>query len=125
MCKRAKAARNTYNGLLQLLPVSKKPWVNVTMDFVTGLPKCHAYSQIFDAILMVIDRLLKEHYYILCNEENKRTSAKATAKLIMQHVWSREGLPVSMMSSFYKLCDVINNNHDKLCWLKFIAQTII
>ena len=96
MCRRAKAARNAYNGLLQPLPVSKRPWVDVTMDFVTGLPKCHAYGQIFDAILMIIDRLSKERHYIPCTEENKETSAKATAELFIQYIWSREGLPISL-----------------------------
>ena len=56
------------------------------MDFVTGLPKCHAYSQIYDAILMVIDRLLKECHYILCIEKNKEILAEATAELVMRHV---------------------------------------
>ena len=83
MCKRVKAARDLYNELLQLLLVFKKPWVNVTMDFVTSLPKCHAYDQIYDAIFMVIDRLSKKHYYIPCTEENKGTSAEATAELFM------------------------------------------
>ena len=96
MCKRTKATRDTYNRLLQLLLVSERLWVDVTMDFVTSLPKCHAYGQIFDAILMVINWLSKERYYIPCTEENKKTSAKAIAKLFMQHVWSRKGLPISI-----------------------------
>ena len=96
--KRAKAARDTYNGLLQPLSVPERLWVNVTMDFVIGLPKCHAHGQIYDAIFMVIDRLSKEHHYILCTEENKGTLAEATAELVMRHVWSREGLPISMTS---------------------------
>lgn len=83
VCKRAKAAKDTYNRLLQPLPVPERPWVDVTIDFVTGLPKCHAYSQIYDVIFMVIDRLLKEHYYILCSENNESMSAEATAKLFM------------------------------------------
>ena len=99
MCRRAKAARNTYNGLLQLLLVPKKPWVDVTIDFVTCLPKCHAYGQIYDTILMIIDRLLKERHYIPCTKEKEDTSAKATAKLFMQHVWSREGLLISLTSN--------------------------
>ena len=33
-----------YNRLFQPLPVPERPWVDVTMDFVTCLPKCHAYD---------------------------------------------------------------------------------
>lgn len=96
MCKRAKTIRDTYNGLLQPLLVPKRLWVDMTMDFVNGLPKCHAYDQIFDAILMIIDWLSKERYYIPCTEENKRTSVEAIAELFMQHVWSKKILPISM-----------------------------
>ena len=86
VCRRAKTARDVYNGLLQPLLVSKKPWVNVTIDFVTGLPKCHMYGQIFDAILMVIDCLSKERHYIPCTEENKGTSAEAMAELFIWYI---------------------------------------
>ena len=54
MCKQAKAARDTYHGLLQSLPVPEQAWTDITMDFVVELPKYKAYRQIYDAILMVI-----------------------------------------------------------------------
>ena len=79
VCKRAKASRDAYNGLLQPLPVPERPWVDLTMDFVVGLPK----SQGYDAILMVVDRLLKEKHYIPCTKDNNETSAKATAGLFL------------------------------------------
>ena len=44
VCRRVKVAHDIYNSLLQPLLVLKRLWVNVTIDFVTGLPKCHAYS---------------------------------------------------------------------------------
>ena len=76
VCKRAKATRDTYNRLLQPLLMPERPWIDVTMDFVTGFPKCHVYGQIFNAILMVIDRLSKEHHYISCTEITKRCPSK-------------------------------------------------
>ena len=69
------------------------------MNFMTDLLKCHAYGQIYDAILIVIDHLSKKHHYIPCTKKNKGTSAKATAKLFIQHVWSRESLPISLTSN--------------------------
>ena len=56
VCKRAKASRDAYNGLLQPLPVPERPWVDLTMDFVVGLLKSQGYDgKQYDAILMVVD----------------------------------------------------------------------
>ena len=93
VCKRVKAARDAYNGLLHPLPVPERPWVDLTMDFVVGLPK----SQGYDAILVVVDRLSKEKHYIPCTEDNG-TDAEATAAMFLRHVWCYHGLPVSLTS---------------------------
>ena len=100
VCKQAKAARDTYHSLLQPLPVPEQAWMDIIMDFVVGLPKCKVYRQIYDAILMVIDWLSKERHYISCFEEDERTSAKATADLFLQDIWSKHGLPISMTSDY-------------------------
>ena len=47
---------------------------------------------------MVINQLSKERHYIPCSEEDKCTSAKATADLFLWEVWSKHGLPISMTS---------------------------
>lgn len=70
----------------------------MTIDFVTGLPKCHVYGQIYDMILIVINHLSKKRYYILCLEDKEGTSAEATAELFMQYVWLRQDLPISLTS---------------------------
>ena len=98
MCKRAKAARDMYHSLLQSLPVPERAWTDITIDFVVGLPKYKAYEQIYDVILIVVDRLSKERHYILCSEEDERTSVEATANLFLWDVWSKHGLPTSMTS---------------------------
>ena len=99
VCKQAKAARDIYHSLLQLLPMLEQAWMNITMDFVVGLLKYKAYEQIYDAILIIINQLSKERHYIFCSEEDERTSVEATADLFLQDVWSKHGLPVSMMSN--------------------------
>ena len=86
LCKQAKAAQDIYYGLLQPLPVPERVWMDITMDFIMELSKCKAYGQIYDAILMVIDQLSKERYYIPCSEEDKYTSAEATTDLFFYDV---------------------------------------
>ena len=94
MCRRAKAPRDKYNGALNPLPVPERPWTDITMDFVTGLPEC----ELKNAILMVVDRLAKERVYIPCSDKDERTNAEATAKMLLHNVWRRHGLPSSIVS---------------------------
>ena len=94
-CRRAKAPRDKYNGKLNPLPIPKRNWEDITLDFVVGLPRC---SDRYNAILMVIDRLSKERHYIPCDTENDGTSAEATAKMLIQHVWKLHGLPLTIVS---------------------------
>ena len=86
VCKQAKAARDTYYDLLQPLLVLEQAWIDISMDFVVRLPKYKAYRQIYDAILIVINRLSKERHYIPCSKENERTSAEMTADLFLWDV---------------------------------------
>jgi hypothetical protein len=61
------------------------------MDFVTGLPKCEGY----DAILVVVDRLSKMALYI----PTKTTiNAEGLARVFMDHVYSKHGLPKSIVT---------------------------
>jgi hypothetical protein len=65
------------------------------MDFVTGLPKI---KDGFNAILMVVDRLIKMHHYVPCTAEEDGTSAEETAKLLINNVWKLHGLPSTIVS---------------------------
>ena len=91
-CRRAKAPRDQYNGLLKPLPIPTRPWTDVTLDFVTGLPHSNGYN----AVLMVIDRLTKERHYILCTTDENGTTAEATTYLLLNNVWKLHGLPLSL-----------------------------
>ena len=94
MCRQAKASRDQYNETLNPLPVPQRPWTDITMDFVTGLPEC----ELKNAILMVVDRLAKERVYIPCLDKDEGTNAEATAKILLHNVWQRHGLPLSVVS---------------------------
>ena len=80
-----------------------------------GLPKCEAYGQIYDAILMVIDQLSKERHYIPYSKKDERTSAEATADLFLRDVWSKHDLPISMTSD--RGPQFVSKMWDSLCKL--------
>ena len=100
VCKQAKASWDVYNRLFQPLPVPERPWIDLTMDFVVGLPKNQGYnnSKPYDAILIVVDWLSKERHYIPCTKEDNGTSAKATAAMFLRHIWCYYSLPISLTS---------------------------
>ena len=91
VCQRIKAETVAPAGLLQPLAIPTKPWSNVSLDFVNGLPK----SQGFEVILVVVDRLIKYVYFIPLSH---LYSAAKVARLYMQYVFKLHGLPTSLVS---------------------------
>lgn len=87
----AKPVRHSPFGNLKPLPVPIRPWQEVSMDFVTGLPT----SEGFDAILVVVDRLTKMRYIIPCNET---ATAPVITRRYLYHVWKLHGLPDAIVS---------------------------
>ncbi|GJP72818.1 hypothetical protein CLOP_g3574 [Closterium sp. NIES-67] len=62
-CQRIKSSRLRPAGLLQPLEPPSRPWQQVTMDFVTGLPAGPSGN---DAILVAVDRLTKMAHFAAC-----------------------------------------------------------
>ena len=71
--------------------IPNKPWLDVSMDFVEGLPK----SQSKDVVLVVVDRLTKFVHFILLFHPYTATKV---ANLYLQHVFKLHGMPASIMS---------------------------
>jgi len=61
------------------------------MDFVTGLPKCEGYG----AILVIVDQLSKMSLYI---PTKKTINAEGLARVFMDHVYSKHGLPKTIVT---------------------------
>jgi hypothetical protein len=55
-CQRNKISTRKPAGLLQPLPLPTHKWRDISMDFITQLPKTQSG---YDAILVVVDRLQK------------------------------------------------------------------
>ncbi|MCH86853.1 transposon Tf2-1 polyprotein, partial [Trifolium medium] len=91
VCQRQKYAATTPGGLLQPLPVPNQVWEDLSLDFITGLPKSKGY----DAILVVVDRLSKYSHFILLKHPY---NAKSIAELFVKEVVRLHGIPQSLIS---------------------------
>ncbi|SOV07457.1 uncharacterized protein UDID_18912 [Ustilago sp. UG-2017a] len=90
-CRRIKAVRHKPYGHLKSLPVPPHPWSSISMDLIEQLPP----SSDFTAILIVVDRLTKMAIFVPTTNE---LDAPKLAKLFLHHVYSKHGLPTSIMS---------------------------
>ena len=69
VCAFAKQVRKNAR-LYTLLPVLMRPWDDVSMDFVLGLPRrvCHQ-----DFIMVVVDRFSKMAHFVPCSKTSDAT----------------------------------------------------
>ncbi|MCH86958.1 hypothetical protein A2U01_0007822, partial [Trifolium medium] len=91
VCQRQKYDSTTPGGLLQPLPVPNAIWEDLSLDFITGLPK----SKGFEAILVVVDRLSKYGHFILLKHPY---TAKSVAELFVKEIVRLHGIPSSIIS---------------------------
>ncbi|GKB36557.1 putative reverse transcriptase domain-containing protein [Tanacetum coccineum] len=69
-----------------------KKWENITMDFVTKLPKT-ATGQ--DMIWVIVDRLTKSAHFLPMREDD---SMKKLTRQYLKEIVSRHGVPISIIS---------------------------
>ena len=91
-CQRSKPVVGRTRGLLQPLPVPADRWEEVSLDFVTGLPRT---ARGHDAVLVVVDRFTKWAYFI---PTQTTVDAKGTAELFHEWIFSRHGMPKGIVS---------------------------
>ncbi|WVZ53878.1 hypothetical protein U9M48_004766 [Paspalum notatum var. saurae] len=61
VCQRVKAEHLKPAGTLQPLPIPSWKWENISMDFITGLPKTRDG---YDSIWVIVDRLIKSAHFL-------------------------------------------------------------
>nr|GEY61150.1 hypothetical protein [Tanacetum cinerariifolium] len=90
-CAKVKAKHQNPLGLLVQLTIPEWKWDNITMDFITKLPKS---SQGFDTIWVIVDRLIKSAYFFPVRENDPLDKL---ARLYLNRIVTRHGIPVSII----------------------------
>ena len=91
LCQRMKNRMEELAGKLKLSEVPKKPWLHITVDFITKLLVVAGK----DVILVVCDWLSKMTHFVATTEG---TLAEGLARLFQNNVWKLHGLPESVVS---------------------------
>jgi transposase InsO family protein len=94
-CQRNKPLRHRPYGELASLPYPSRPWKEITMDFITGLPESTHRGAVYDSILVVMDRYTKMGRYVPCN---KTVDAEELADIIMDEVIRPHGIPEGIVT---------------------------
>ena len=91
-CRQVKAEHQRPHGKLQPLEIPEWKWEQITMDFITKLPRT---ARGVDAIWVIVDRLTKSAHFLAISESS---SAERLAELYVREVVSRHGVPMSIVS---------------------------
>nr|GEW31643.1 reverse transcriptase domain-containing protein [Tanacetum cinerariifolium] len=90
------------SGLLVQHEIPQWKWDNITMDFITKLPKT---SGGYDTIWVNVDRLTKSVHFLPMREND---SMDKLARLYLKKVVTRHGIPVSI------ICDHDGSYHTNI-----------
>ncbi|GJU84360.1 putative reverse transcriptase domain-containing protein [Tanacetum coccineum] len=90
-CARVKAEHQRPSGLLVQPEIPQWKWDNITIDFITKLPKS---SQGYDTIWVIVDRLTKSAIFVPMRETDPM---EKLARMYLKEVVTRHGIPVSII----------------------------
>jgi len=90
-CQHTKYETRKPAGLLSPLPVPSRPWEDLSLDFITGLPAFHGHT----VILVIVDRFSKGIHLEMLPTQH---TAYTVAVLFMDLVGKLHGMPRSLVS---------------------------
>ncbi|KAL9993804.1 putative nucleotidyltransferase, Ribonuclease H [Helianthus debilis subsp. tardiflorus] len=91
-CARVKIEYQKPSGLLQQPEIPQWKWEQISMDFVTSLPRSQRGN---DTIWVIVDRLTKSAHFLAIKETDKFSTL---ADIYLKEVVSRHGVPTSIIS---------------------------
>lgn len=94
-CQKTKVDTRGLAGKLQYIDVPDRPGDALAMDYIVGLPPSVWYGKTYNSVLVVIDRLTRFAFYIPTTDT---VTAIETAKLLVDHVFTRLGFPLSIIA---------------------------
>jgi len=109
MCQWIKNCPQQPFGPLMPNKVPNRPWEIISMNLITQLPESNSYN----AICVIVDRLIKRAYFIPINNQ---FSSKDMAQLLYDKVYSLYGLLLQIILDrrvqysaelFQKLCKIL------------------
>jgi hypothetical protein len=91
VCQQNKVETIKTLGLLQPLSIPSQCWEEVSMDFITGLPKSKGKS----VIMVIVDRLTKYTHVFALSHPFKASTVATTFKEIVQKLHGNPNIIVS------------------------------
>ena len=91
-CLKVKAEHQLPSGLLQQPEIPMWKWEQISMDFITKLPRT---SRSHDLIWIIVDRLTKSAHFLPIREDY---SMERLARIYVNEIVTRHGVPISIIS---------------------------
>ncbi|KAI3799955.1 hypothetical protein L1987_35261 [Smallanthus sonchifolius] len=91
-CSKVKAEHQKPSGLLQQPEIPQWKWEQISMDFITKLPRT---SSGYDTIWVIVDRLTKSAHFLPMKETDK---TEKLTRLYVKEIVARHGVPISIIS---------------------------
>ena len=91
-CQKVKAEHKLPGGELQKIELPEWKWEQITMDFVTGLPRTTSGN---DSIWVIVDRLTKSAHFVAIKVTH---SVEKLAELYVNQVVKLHGVPKAIIS---------------------------
>ena len=95
VCQGTTTKRHRPYGELQPLPQPSRPWEEISMDFISGLPEVYDGQRFVNCILVIVDRFTKQALFF---PVHSTINGSELARLVHNEVELRYGTPCGVVS---------------------------